>query len=237
MGIDLPITLTLSRPMERPTSPYGQCGQCQYVGTDIHLGTDCPACGGSQAQSCGVWPAPEFNELWDDIVFAWNNERAEIAAVVSAMYFEASVFDLIKWGTHWLDPDLNWIGAAFEEVREKSERIWEYLLSIRSYDATNDALKRLFGVNGKTMLQTVLGDEAEPFWDNYRRLAEFRNQIVHKGRRVWCRTVEVDHDRSAADRMLTASIYFVPRCWVVFSKLWNEYIYKPMLERRQNQRR
>ena len=148
MGIDLPISLKLSRPMERPRSPYGQCGQCQYIGTNIHIGTDCPMCGASQAQSCGVWPAPEFDELWDDVVFAWNHERAEIASVVSAMYLEASVFDLIKWGTHWLDPELNWIGAAFEEVREKSERIWEYLLSIRSNDATDDALKRLFGAPG-----------------------------------------------------------------------------------------
>ena len=93
MTIDLPITLTLSRPMERPASPYGQCGQCQYVGTDISLGTNCPACGASQEGACGLWPSPEFNELWDDVVFAWNNKRAELAAVVSAMYFEASVFD------------------------------------------------------------------------------------------------------------------------------------------------
>lgn len=236
MAIDLPIEINLSRPMEPPVSPYATCGQCEYVGTDIHLGADCPACGASQAHACGMWPAPEFNELWDDIVFAWNNERAEIGAVVSAMYFEASVFDLIKWGTHWLDPELNWIGAAFEEVGEKSDRIWAYLLTIRSNDATNDALKRLFGVDGKVMLQTALGEEAGPFWQNYRCLAEFRNEIVHKGRRVRYRTVgDVAQDRQTADRMLTASMYFVPTCWVVFSRLWNKYIHNEMLARRKAQ--
>jgi RNA polymerase subunit RPABC4/transcription elongation factor Spt4 len=116
MSIDLPITLELCRPMERPSSPYGHCGQCEYVGTDISLGSTCPACGASQTNACGVWPTPEFQEIWDDIVFAWNNERAEIASVAAAMYFEASVFHLIKWGTHWLDPKLNWIGAAFDEI-------------------------------------------------------------------------------------------------------------------------
>ena len=232
MGIDLPITLTLSRPMERPISSYGQCGQCQYVGTDIPLGTNCPACGASQAGACGLWPSPEFNELWDDVVFAWNNERAELAAVVSAMYFEASVFDLIKWGTHWLDPKLNWIGVAFEEVRTKSVRIWAYLGGIRSQPRTDQALKKLFGAGEQDMLRTVLGSQADEFWANYRRLAEFRNQIIHKGRWVWYRTVgDVSQDRRPAEQMRTASMYFVPTCWVVFSKMWNEYIHKPMLAR------
>ena len=229
MLIKLPIDLSLLLPMERPASPYGKCGQCYYVGTDIQLGTACPACSASQVGNCGRWPSPEFNELWDDVVFAWNNERAEIAAVVSATYLEASVFDLMKWGTHWLDPDLNWIDAELEDVGSKSERIWAHLLNVRSQAATDDALKHLFGVNGKEMLQTVLGDDAVPFWQNYRRLADFRNQIVHQGRRVWYRTVNTSQARAPADQMLTASMYFVPTCWVVFSKLWNEYIHKPML--------
>jgi hypothetical protein len=84
------------------------------------------------------------------------------------------------------------------------------------------------------MLERVLGDEAEPFWQNYRRLADFRNQMVHKGLRVWHRTVDVEQDRQTADRMLTASMYFVPACWVVFSKLWNEYIHKAMRQRTEN---
>ncbi|HEY3245837.1 MAG TPA: hypothetical protein VGM03_21050 [Phycisphaerae bacterium] len=228
MSIPLPIELHLTRPMTRPDSPYGQCGQCQYVGTDISLGLICPACGASQATACGVWPSPEFVELWDDVIFAWNENRPELCAVLCATYFEASVFNLIYYGTCWLDPELNWIGAAFGEVRDKSERIWEYLLRIRSTDATEQALRRLFGVDGKTMLETVLGAEAKPFWDNYRRLAEFRNQIVHKGRRLWYRTVNVNQDRAAADQMLAAGMFFVPTCWVVFSKLWNEYVHKPM---------
>ncbi len=95
VAIPLPIELDLSRRMDRPASPYGQWGQCHYVGTDISSRTDCPACGASQVQGCGVWPTPELNELWDDIVFAWNNDRAEIAAVVSAMYFEGGV--LKQW--------------------------------------------------------------------------------------------------------------------------------------------
>jgi hypothetical protein len=234
MGISLPIELKLERPMQRPRSPYGRCGVCEYVGTDVRLRAVCPACGTMQAGSCGLWPSPEFEELWDDIVLAWNHKRAEVATVVSAMYFEASVFDLIRWGTHWLDPELNWIGASFEEVGDKSERIWAYLLSIRSPKATDNALKRLFGANGKTMLYAILGDEAKAYWANYRRLADFRNEIVHRGRRVCYRTITDNQDHSMAERMLKASMYWIPTCWVVFSGLWNEYIHKPMLERKQN---
>ena len=112
----------------------------------------------------------------------------------------------------------------------KSERICDYLRGIRSQPGTEQALKKLFGAGEQDMLRKVLGSQADEFWENYRRLAEFRNQIVHKGRRVWYRTVgDVSQDRRPAEQMLTASMYFVPTCWVVFSNLWNEYIHKPML--------
>lgn len=233
MTIELPIALDLERPMERPESPYGQCGACQYVGTDAHLGGTCPACGQSFARSCGCWPNPEFIEIWDDVVFAYNHERVEMAAVASAMYFEAHVFDLIRWGTSWLDPDLNWIGAEFSEVREKTERIWQYLLTIKSNKATNEALKRLFDLDGRQMLESVLGPEdANAFWANYSNLADLRNRMVHKAMRVAYRTVDVSSDGATGQQILTASIHFVPTCWVVFSKLWNEYIHKRMLARK-----
>ena len=99
---------------------------------------------------------------------------------------------------------------------------------------TDEALKRLFGDDGKTMLRRVLGKDADSFWKNYELCRDWRNQIAHRGRRIFYESVpaelqlQADREREA---MLWSSLYFVPTCWVVFSKLWNEYIHKPMLAR------
>lgn len=228
MTIDLPIELSLDRPVERPDSPFGECGRCEYVRPDLRK---CPGCGIDLPTGGNPWPRLKFIELWDDVVFAYNAERPEIAAVVSAEYFEASMFDLIYWGTVWLDPELNWIGAAFEEVRQKEERIWKHLDTIRGRSATDKALQQIFSATGKQMLQKALGADAQPFWEDYCRLAGLRNNIVHRGLRLRYRTVSIEQDGTAAHQTLIASIHFVPTCWVVFSRLWNEYIHPPMLER------
>ncbi len=145
------------------------------------------------------------------------------------MYFEGSQFDLIHQGTRRFDPELKMVGVEFRDLREKSARLWTHLNSIRNRSQVDKAFKALFGVGGKQMLQKVLGPDAQEFWNNYRRLAEFRNAMIHKARRLWFRTIENPQDRSAAERMLAASVHFVPTCWVVFSKLWNEYIHKKVL--------
>ncbi|MGB2781863.1 MAG: hypothetical protein WBD63_10335 [Phycisphaerae bacterium] len=225
MNIELPIEIPFDRPVEGPPSPFGQCGRCHQVAIGPRT---CSGCDAKLPHGGDPWPRSEFAELWDDIVFAYNHERPEIAAVVSAEYFEASVFDLIYWGTVWLDPQLNWIGAAFEEVKSKEERIWVYLDQIRSRDATDEALQRLFAVTGRQMLEKVLGPDAVPFWENYCRLDDLRNRIVHRGQRVWYRTIAPQQDPLYAERILRASMEWVPTCWVVFSRLWNEYIHKAM---------
>ena len=235
MGIYLPITLVNERPIEPQPSPYNQCGMCQYVGVDVQLGSDCPACN-ARLNSCLGWPEPALQELWHDEVFCWNHEKPELATVVAAMYFEASVFNLLYQATCWLDPDLNWIGAAFEEVRDKGNRIWKYLDSLDTLNKTNAALEKVFGASGKSMLDTVLGTEAAPFWENYMHCKRWRNHIAHRGRRIYYETVPDDQQKDDAfvkERTLWASLSFVPTCWVVFSKLWNEYLHKPTLARRK----
>lgn len=170
-------------------------------------------------------------ELWNDAVFAWNYEKAELATVIAAMQFEASTFFLLYWATVWLDPDLNWIGADFEELRDKNERIHAYLDTITTFDKTNDALTRVFGVGGKQMLRTVLGPDADPLWANYTTCRHWRNKIAHCGKRIYYETIPANMratQATARDQVLRASLRFVPECWVVFSKLWNEYIHKPM---------
>lgn len=129
----------------------------------------------------------------------------------------------------WLDPELNWIGADLSELRDKLKRILEYLGKIRSPKATNAALERLFAATLNDMLRTALGEAADEFWANYRRVADIRNTIIHKGNRVWYRTIEVQQSTVQRDQILSASVHFAPECWVVFSRLWNEYIHKPML--------
>ncbi len=225
MTIPLPITIKDERPLTPPESPYHQCGHCQYVGTDIHIGQTCPACG-NQVSGYASWPDRELLELWRDEVAMWNEQRVELAHVVDAMYFEASVFHLMFWGTVWLDPELNWIGVPFNETKDKEDRIWKYLYNIRSRKATNLALKRLYHVSWHEMLVRVLGNkEAESFYKNYLRLAKVRNQIVHRGKRI----------DDNAGQLLNWCLIFVPKCWVVFSRLHNEYIHKPMLRCKQQE--
>jgi hypothetical protein len=175
-------------------------------------------------------------ELWHDEVFCWNHQKAEMATVVAAMYFEASTFMLLYWATCWLDPELNWLDAEFDELRDKQERIQAYLNSLTSFEKTSEALVRAFGVNGKQMLEHVLGDDAGPFWANYMLCRRWRNQIAHRGKRMYYETLPEDMRRRhqpTRDRSLRASLQFVPQCWVAFSKLWNEYIYRPMWAKSQ----
>lgn len=175
-------------------------------------------------------------ELWHDQVFCWNHQKAEMATVVAAMYFEASTFMLLYWATCWLNPELNWLNAQFEELRDKEERIQAYLNSLDSVRKTNEALVRAFGLNGQQMLERVLGNDAAPFWANYMLCRKWRNQIAHRGKRMYYETIPEDMRRRhqpARDQSLRASLQFVPQCWVVFSRLWNEYIHKPMWARAQ----
>jgi len=233
MPIELPIRVEPVRPMPPTESPYGQCGHCHYIGTEVILDGTCPVCGVHFSDGILCWPQPQMIELWEDEVFCWNHEKAELATVVAAMYFEASVFNLLYWATCWLDPDLNWIGAEHHEVREKSERIWRHLEGITNLEKTNEALKRIFGVDGKTMLQTVLKEDTEAFWQNYLNCRNWRNQIAHRGRRIYYATVPdhmKKHDVQVKEQALWASLVFIPHCWVVFSRLWNEYIHKRILK-------
>lgn len=229
MPIDLPLKLDFVRPLSPPDTPYRQCNRCQFIAIPTQPDARCPGCGGSPADR--IWPEVELLELWHDEVFCWNHEKAEIATVVAAMYFEASTFHLLFWATCWLDRDLNWRNARLDELRDKQERIQVYLNSLTTVEKTSEALVRAFGVNGKQMLEHVLGGEAGPFWANYTLCRNWRNQIAHRGKRIYYETIleAVRRDNQPArDQALRASLKFVPQCWVVFSKLWNEYIHKAM---------
>jgi len=236
MSIRMPIQIDLSRPKQSEETPYGQCDRCHYVGIEIANERTCPTCK-AKMRDYTVWPDPELIELWHEEVAMWNQERVELAVVVAAMYFEASVFRMIYWGTVWLDPDLNWIGAEFNEIREKTERIWTFLNSIRSHKDTDAALKRLFGVSGQDMLKKVIGEkDAACFWENYRKLAAYRNKIIHCGKRAIYRAFgEPQVEESKAVEILNWCLCFIPTCWIVFSQLHNEYIHKPMWEKQQKE--
>jgi hypothetical protein len=177
----------------------------------------------------------ELIELWHDAIAVWNEQRVELSAVVATMYFESSVFHLIFWGTVWLDPKLNWIGLDFDETAKKQKEIWAFLNSIRTRKDTDEALKRVFGSTGKQMMVKVLGeDPAKFFWENYVKLAEYRNDVIHKGRRsiirINQRPVLSDPNPNG---ILDWSIRFIPACWDVFAKLHNEFIHKPIWERKK----
>ena len=234
----VPIALERRRPIEPPpSSPYSQCGQCLYVGSDVQLGDKCPKCG-TYLSALSAWPEPQHEELWHDEVFCWNHEKVELATIVAAMHFEAMLFNMIYCGLRWLDPKLSTIGSSFGEYPKKEERIWRFLESVRSPKATEKVLRRVFGVGLKQMLQQVCGDDADPFWQNYRMCAEWRNQIVHRGRRIYYETVPARQQNRAEpvkERTLWASLNFVPQCWFVFSELWNEYIHRPMLARNKSE--
>jgi len=230
MSIDLPILLSHVRPMDRPESPYGKCGKCEYIGIAMQK---CSGCGIDLPAGGNSWPLPNLMGLWDDEIALWNDRRVDLAVVTACMYVEASLFDLMWWRAGWLDDELNWIGAGLVKVQQKEEAVWTYLRSLRTPRATDNALKRLFGASGRQMLERVLGHgDAIWFWENYRQMAETRNDIVHRGGRLVYRTVGAQWlVHKDADAILRWCLEFVPRCWVVFSRLWNEYIHKPMLKR------
>ena len=230
MSIDLPIPLPNEHPIERPESPYGKCGHCEYVGIEM---AKCCGCGMDLPTGGSPWPRPELIGLWDDQVAMWNDRRPELAVVTACTYAEASLFDLMWWAAGWLDAELNWIGADVGEAQQKEEAVREYLGGLRTRQATDEALQRLFGASGRQMLEHAIGrTEGTWFWNNYRQMAETRNDIVHRGGRLIYRAAGsrwlVHKD---ADAILRWCLEFVPRCWVVFSRLWNEYIHKPMFER------
>lgn len=234
----MPIQFEFTRPLKTPKTPFGQCDKCHYVSKELVSQRICPICQANYQQGYTIWPDPALEELWNNMVAMWNQQRVELAAVIAAMYFESSVFHLIFWGTVWLDPDLNWIGAEFSELPDKQKRIWTYLNSICSHKKTKQALKRVFGCQGQKMLVRVLGkDDAESFWREYRKLADYRNDIVHKGRisaiRITNQTSVISDPNSGA--ILNWCLKFVPNCWNVFAKLHNEFIHKPMWERKQRE--
>jgi len=167
----------------------------------------------------------------------WNQQMVELAIINAAMYVEVSVFHLIYWAIRWLDPDLNLLGCSFEEFPEKKKRIWSFLLSIKTRDKTEAILKRLFNANGKELLKKVLDvDDVEYFWDNYRKLSDYRNEIIHKGKRALYRigdgSTAISHEPNA-EEILNWCLMFIPICWDIFSKIHNEYIHKPMWKRKR----
>lgn len=226
------IQIELKRPLQNIEPPYGQCDRCQYV-YDITDTRVCPIC---RCRGHKHWPDPELTELWYDAIAMWNEGKVELSAVVAAMYLESSVFHLIFWGTVWLDPELSWIGLDFDETAKKQKKIWAFLNSIRTHRDADEALKRIFGSTSHEMLVRVLGEnDARRFWHNYHKLAEYRNNVVHKGRRsifsIEGRPVRADLNSNA---ILDRCIRFVLYCWSVFAKLHNEFIHKPMWERKRN---
>jgi len=232
------IEIELKRPLKNFEPPYAQCDKCHYVCTEIPQTRVCPVCKSTYEQGYTHWPDVELTELWYDQIAMWNDERVELSAVVAAMYFESSVFHLIFWGTVWLDTKLNWIGLDFDETAKKQKEIWDYLNSIRSHKDTEAALKRLFNSTGQQMLTRVLEpDYAKHIWENYRKMAEYRNQVVHQGRRSVIRVTSLTPVVSDpnSEAMLDWCLKFVPACWNVFAKLHNEFIHKPMWERKQKE--
>ena len=240
MALKSPIKIELCRPFDTPETPYGRCENCQYVSMGLVSERRCPLCGSDAQQGYTIWPDPELAELWRDEVAMWNQKRAELAVVTAAMYFEASVFHLIYWATVWLDPDLNWIGCSLEEFADKEKRIWAHLDSIKSSQDTNAALEKVFGVRGKGMLENVLGaEDAAFFWENYQKLAEQRNHIVHRGSRIMYHRADGPQAAVAGsepEQLLAWCLRFVPVCWEVFAKLHNEYIHEPMWERKRKKK-
>jgi hypothetical protein len=230
------IQMELKRPMQNIEPPYGQCDRCQYVSIDIVNTRICPVCRCKHQGGYKHWPDPELEELGYDAIAMCNEQRVELAAVVAAMYFESSVFHLMYWGCGWLDSELSWIGLDFNETAKKQKQIWSFLDSIRTRQATNKALKRIFGLTDQEMLIRVLGEnEAESFLKDYRELAEYRNGVIHKGRRSIIRIdgIPVRSDRNSG-AILDWCLEFIPACRSLFAKLHNEFLHKPMWERKRN---
>ncbi len=224
--------IELERPLQNIEPPYGQCDRCHYVGTEIVSNRICPICQCNHQGGYNHWPDPELTELWYDAIAMWNERRVELSAVVAAMYFESSVFHLIFWGCGRPNHELSWRGLNFDETAKKQKEIWAFLNSIRTHKKTNKALKRIFGSTGREMLVRVLGEnDARNFWSNYVRLAKYRNDVVHKGRRSIIRIngTPVRSDRNS-DAILDWCIKFIRDCWSVFAKLHNEFIHKSLSE-------
>ena len=237
-----PIKIDLCRQqsgqLEAPQTPYGRCERCQHVSTELASKRTCPICKGDCQGGYTLWPDPELEELWRDEVAMWNEQRVELAAIVSAMYFEASVFRLIFWAAAWLDPELKWIGCSAEDFPGKERKIWAFLNSIRNINDTKAALERLFHSTRQQMLIKALGqDDAKCIWKEYRKLAEYRNDIIHKGKRAVLRgeNGQVLLADQNTEQILDWCLKFIPICWDVFSKLHNEYIHKPMWEKKQKE--
>jgi len=237
--IPLPITLDyLTRIETPPDTPFRQCGSCQYVGRVEEFAHKCPVCESTYRDVApATWPELDVLELWHEEVFCWNHQRAELATAVAAFYFEASLFNFLLWGTRWLDPKRNWIKAEPEEYREKEDAIWKYLETLRSPQKCDQALTDLFGTSLQGMLRNVLGPDFEGFWKNYEHCRKWRNEIAHRGRRILFASVPEEDQEDArweSEQMLRASLDFVLTCWIVFARLWNEYIHKRMFMNRQN---
>jgi hypothetical protein len=238
-----PIKIDLCRKpsvqLEIPQTPYGRCEKCQYVSTELVLKRTCPICKGDCQEGYTLWPDPELEELWRDEVAMWNDNRVELAAIVSAMYFEASVFHLMFLSAAWLDQELNWVGCSVEDFPDKERKIWDFLNSIRNRNDIEKALKRLFCCTSQEMLIKTLGqDDAKSILKEYRKLAEYRNKVIHQGKRSMIRTngeTPVVSDPNS-EAILDWCLKFIPICWNVFAKLHNEFIHKPIWEKEQKEK-
>ena len=73
MAIHLPIQLEPKRPLDTPKSPYGQCGKCHFVSTEIQNDENCPRCT-TMVRGYMVWPHGNLVELWKEEVFCWDNK-------------------------------------------------------------------------------------------------------------------------------------------------------------------
>lgn len=236
MGFQLPIDLKYERPLDPvPVPPFAKCS-CEHIDRDVQPGTFCSACG-TPREYPTVWPPVHLIEWWNEEVFCWNHERAELATIVAGVTFEAFESELLYYGLKWLHPTLRTIGCSFDQIRPGEECIEKYLQSLDNRSKLNKAYKELFGTDPKTMLKAVLDTEAAGFWANYMKGRRWRNRFLHRGQRVFFETVprEIqDRHLPERERILEASLWFVPACWEVFSRLWNEFIHKRMLARKQS---
>jgi hypothetical protein len=137
-------------------------------------------------------------------------------------------------GNIWLDPQLNWLDADINETKEKGDKIWSKLISLRTRQDTDAELKRLFSFSGKEMLVATLGGEfSHSYWQRYRELADHRNHIIHRGRRytITDEPGKVIWAKPQVSSQLDWCLQWIPVCWAVFLKLHNKFIHPHMLAR------